>query len=672
MTVTLRGTGIVGRMLTTVAGEWPAHPRDDDQRFQIVAEQINEGLIQIDRRGRIQLANRRFCAIVQYEPHEIIGKNLFELLQPTAPGEFALPERFETRLIRRSGRDVWVSVSTSPLPGVTAEGPVGYLALLADISTQKRQENRTQMQLAISRILGSDGDTRSRLGDVLSIIRSSLSFRTAAVWLHGEESGTCELVGFDTSPDAFDGGNEDFASVSPLGEQAMAEQQPMWIEEVNPHRTSVAIPLIGSNGPLGAIQILSEFKRARDEETLMLLAEIAKRISESLERQDAEERLRKKEAQLEQAQEIAQLGSWIWNVNTDRAQWSAQLVRIVEGEDRDGGELPDTFQAYVERIDPEDRERIVRLLDHAFVTHEPFQFDHVLLRPDGSRRDIHLRGEVIVDEDGTVRFAGTSQDITDRKILEMDAERGRRIDSLGAVAATIAHEFRNVLMSILPFGEALARCPDEAVRKASGHILQAVQRGRTITEEIVRYTRPVEPAFETIALGQWLEAMAVELRGHVPKAVVLQIDCPSETLFIRGDAQQLGQVLVNLVINAKDAMPAGGNIRIIVRRCFSGDKLHFGALPTLDRYAHVEVRDSGTGMDADTLRRVFEPMFTTKRHGTGLGLAVVYQLVTRSGGHVSVESAPGVGTVFHLLLPMTWPEAVVQEQSASASVHPER
>jgi signal transduction histidine kinase len=234
------------------------------------------------------------------------------------------------------------------------------------------------------------------------------------------------------------------------------------------------------------------------------------------------------------------------------------------------------------------------------------------------------------------------EDVAARRRAESLLEQSRRLDSLGRVAATIAHEMNNVLMMIQSGAEQLRSGTDPAdVQRLSKQIVQAVKRGQRITGEVMRFTRPAEPDLHSLNVAAWLRDFSTDLRGTLGNAVVLQTDIPATDLFVSADQRQLEQVLTNVVVNARDAMRDGGYIALMVGESVLGGR----------QYIEISIADTGSGMPPDVVARVFEPLFTTKRSGTGLGLAVSYQIIAAHGGQMYVESEVGRGTVFHILLP---------------------
>jgi PAS domain S-box-containing protein len=237
-------------------------------------------------------------------------------------------------------------------------------------------------------------------------------------------------------------------------------------------------------------------------------------------------------------------------------------------------------------------------------------------------------------------------------LAERQLEQAQRVTGLGRVAATIAHEFNNVLMGIQPFAEIIHRRAgdDERVLKAAEQISNSVRRGKRVTEEILRFSRPSEPKLEVIDMAKWVATIEPELRGVVASNVRLTVLTPKEPLFARCDAAQLQQVVANLVVNARDAMPSGGTVTLTLDALSLEDNVP-NALSGQQRFVQLTVRDTGSGIPAEMFERIFDPFVTTKRSGTGLGLAVARQVVVQHGGKIFAENAAGGGTAFHILLP---------------------
>ena len=273
-------------------------------------------------------------------------------------------------------------------------------------------------------------------------------------------------------------------------------------------------------------------------------------------------------------------------------------------------------------------------------------------RPDGSVVPIEYSAAAIFDGGIPAGAVVSFTDISARRRLEAQLEQANRLTSLGRLAATVAHEFNNVLMGIAPFVELLRRNNDPArVASALDHIGRSVVRGKRITEDILRFTQPAEPVRTAIDVEPWLRNMALEARSLLPERFRVEVEGDG-SLRLDADPTQLHQILINLILNARDAMPEGGRIVVNVRRELPTATFAFGVVDRPETFAHFIVCDEGCGMTPEVRHHIFEPLFTTKKSGTGLGLAVTHQVVRRHGGAIFAESTAGKGSTFHIFLPL--------------------
>jgi two-component system cell cycle sensor histidine kinase/response regulator CckA len=275
----------------------------------------------------------------------------------------------------------------------------------------------------------------------------------------------------------------------------------------------------------------------------------------------------------------------------------------------------------------------------------------VFLRGDGASIPVEYSAAPILDDGVPIGVVINFSDISDRRKLEAKLEQADRLSSLGRMAATIAHEFNNVLMGISPFVEVIRR--GKNIEASLDHIGRAVKRGKRITEEILRFTRHAQPHRAPFDLDPWIDSIVLEATSLMPASCRIETIIRTPHLVIDGDANQLQQIFTNLILNARDAMPGGGKLTIEVGREAENARLPFGVLEHPERFAHCIVRDTGHGMSAETLRHIYEPLYTTKKNGTGLGLPVAHQVVQRHGGDIFVESEVGLGTTFHIFLPLS-------------------
>ncbi|MCC6930506.1 MAG: response regulator [Gemmatimonadaceae bacterium] len=293
------------------------------------------------------------------------------------------------------------------------------------------------------------------------------------------------------------------------------------------------------------------------------------------------------------------------------------------------------------------------------------ELERDLLRLDGSLVQVSQVLLVHRDAGGGVEFISTiARDITEQRRQEGALRQAQKMEAVGRLAGGVAHDFNNLLTVILNCGDALARslpASDERREEAS-EIVQAAQRAARLTRQLLAFSRQQVLEARTVDVNTVVRNLLVMLRRLVGDNVQILDRLDPATPPILVDPNQLEQVLVNLVVNARDAMPRGGTITIRTADAHVGEK----------RVAVLEVKDTGVGMDEATRARIFEPFFTTKEmgHGTGLGLATVAGIVEQSGGEIVVESAPGRGSIFRVRFPAVAADDADPDAAARAAGTP--
>lgn len=365
---------------------------------------------------------------------------------------------------------------------------------------------------------------------------------------------------------------------------------------------------------------------------------------------------------LEEAHELARMGTWHMDVSSGVFCASPRLYDDI-GVTPDGERVP--FAKLLELIREDDRAPLVARMDAAVLEGRPFSMDVRLAASDGGERTMFVRGEAVTGPEGVQRLRGVAQDVTEQRALQKSAEQSQRLSSVGTLAASLAHEFNNVLMSIQGFAEVVVRrSSDPAVVVPVQRIQSSVARGKAVSERVLRFTRPAAPLTRPLHAIAFLGDLEPELLQVLGPDVRIEISADHQSWqegWIAADRQQLAQAFLTLAVNAREAMPSGGTFRIRTQPVSSSSAHPFEAVPTGDRFVHLVIEDTGIGMDDATLQKAFEPLFTTKRYGTGLGLPVVKQIVTLHAGHIAIESKPGHGSRVHILLPGALPPALDME-----------
>ncbi len=297
-------------------------------------------------------------------------------------------------------------------------------------------------------------------------------------------------------------------------------------------------------------------------------------------------------------------------------------------------------------------------------------------RKDGSTVWTLENAALLADEGaGEVIVEGTVTDITDRKHLEEQLRQSQKMEAIGQLAGGIAHDFNNLLTTVLGYSNMALNqlSPHEPLREEIEEIQKAGERAANLTRQLLAFSR--KQLFEPKVLDlNALIAEATRMLGRLIGEHIRLVTEPDPSLGnVKGDPGQIEQVLVNLVVNARDAMADGGTLTIRTRNADvqgGNARIHSGA--PVGRYVVLSVADTGVGIDPEIQKRIFEPFFTTKEkpHGTGLGLATVYGIVRQSGGHIFVASESGRGSTFTIYLPRV--EAPVESVAAAAPAAPGR
>lgn len=357
-------------------------------------------------------------------------------------------------------------------------------------------------------------------------------------------------------------------------------------------------------------------------------------------------------------------GVWDWECASGRVALSGQWRRLLGFEQDEG---PMRVEDWLQLIHPEDEGRVLEALQSHLSGRTPVFAQECRMRcKDGSYKWILGRGRVILRKrDGSpVRMIGTSADLSMLKRAEAEREtlraqflQAQKMESIGRLAGGIAHDFNNLLTVINGYSAMLADwLPDgEPGHHQAREILAAGERAAALVSRLLTFSRRQEAYFEPANMTQVVEGMRKTALRLVGEDITIETLLEASVPPILADRTQLEQIVMNLVVNARDAMPEGGTLQVatgagaIVGECAICHTVH-----PPGRYVYLSVRDSGTGIDEAVRPQLFEPFVTTKQagKGTGLGLAVVHGIVTASQGHVVVESQTGVGTEFRVYFPV--------------------
>jgi PAS domain S-box-containing protein len=389
-------------------------------------------------------------------------------------------------------------------------------------------------------------------------------------------------------------------------------------------------------------------------------SKVARNITE---RKRSEAALKASEERMRFALENAEIGIWDIDYATGAVRWSP-ILEVQYG--LRPGSFAGTMKAIVEHVHPDDRDAVVSALKAAIISGADFSTLNRSIWPNGEVHWLSGAGRIHLGTHGQpLRGVGISMDITERRSLEAQYQQAQKMEAVGRLAGGVAHDFNNLLTVILGYCELLLRDidVDDARRTGVTEIQLAGMRASSLTRQLLAFSRKqiIEPAildFNQIATD--LEAMLGRLIGEDVEIVLSLLP---DLWCVMADRGQIEQIVMNLVVNARDAMPDGGAITLETANVALDaeySKEHPG-VPAGD-YVALVVTDTGIGMTAELQARIFEPFFTTKEvgRGTGLGMATVFGIVTQSRGSIEVHSEPGRGTSFRIYFPRSELTEIVQ------------
>lgn len=368
------------------------------------------------------------------------------------------------------------------------------------------------------------------------------------------------------------------------------------------------------------------------------------------ERKRAENALRERESRLSEAASLAGIAYCSWDVQTDAREWSEEMYRLA-GRDPSLAPLrpPELRNLYT----AESWKRLQQALSWTAATGEPFELDLDIVRPDGDIRHTHVRGAAARDHHGQViRVYGTLQDITERKIAQERLRQTQWSESFRALSRGMAHDFNNLLGAILAEAEVLLMEAPAGMHGLEGlrRIDGLARRASEIVRQLMIYSGQEQPATGPVDLSTMVRDILQLLRSSVSKNATLRAELSRNLPTVMADAAQLRQLIMNLVLNAAEAIGADRGIIGVTTSRVSVEENEIADAPAGD-YLKLEVSDTGSGMSEEVRTRIFDPFFSTKADGRGLGLAVVQTIVRGAGGFIHVHSEPGRGSRFEVLLP---------------------
>lgn len=629
-----------------------SHLELQPEQYRVALDQAPVGMCLVSLSGEFMSANQALCQTLGYEASELVGRKVISITHPedvtlTEDWLSGLIEQnddradFEKRYLHRLGHLIWAAINVKLLRAAGGK-PRFYITHVQDITERKRAEAALRESEERFRIAFDNAPTG------MSIIRPNGSYLAVNPRL-------CRMFGY--TPEQLLGG-----TLSVVTHPEDVERSNVWIrKKINkePCEDDFEKRFIHRDGQVVWGQVRAEWIRDPAGALQMAVAHIL----DITERKLAEEALVESERQLREAHEVAQLGHWSLELESGALNWAAGAQRILEFEDNSESPMA-RHEQFVELIHPDDRSEYEAL--HLAVVRQGTSYDTVLrlAHPTGEFKFVRAIGRRELDPTGRPRrIVGILQDVTglkqaeaERAQLEAQLHRAQKMEAIGHLAGGIAHDFNNLLTAI--GGNAALALSDVALDSPLHLLLteitQAVDSAANLTRQLLTFSRKQLISPKVLNLNEIVTHLKNMLRRLLGEDLELATRLASDLSQVRIDAGQAEQILVNLAVNARDAMPDGG--RLTIETCnVELDEVycreHGQAMP--GQYVLLAVSDNGTGMTPETRAHIFEPFFTTKEQGkgTGLGLAMVYGAVRQNDGLIDVYSEQGQGTTFKIYLP---------------------
>lgn len=379
-------------------------------------------------------------------------------------------------------------------------------------------------------------------------------------------------------------------------------------------------------------------------------------------RKEIEMELRRSEAGLKEAQRVAEMGSWERNISTGKHRWSDETFRIFGLEPQ---EKTPTFELFISFVHPDEKNFVEAAIAEAVTGERPYDIEFRIINRQGEVRNVHSKARLIHDEDGRVRLIkGAVQDVTERVRAEEEKDslqaqllHSQKMEAIGRLTGGIAHDFNNLMTAVNTLsgmGKRKAR-GEEPFTTYFAEINNACKRAITLTRQLSIFSRKRPVNRETVYVNDLIKNnLTGIISSLIGEKIILQYDLSPKLSPVEADRSNIEQVILNLVVNSKDAMEDGGSLTIrTANKQLDEKKNEVCGRAGTTRFVSIEVADTGTGMEKEVMDKIFEPFYTSKPpgKGSGLGLSVDYGIVDGLNGCIEVKSEPGSGSVFTVLLP---------------------
>jgi len=621
---------------------------ESEKKYRTLFDSAADGIFILDLKGNFIDVNRAAHTRLGYTKEEMLALHISKL----DPPEYAarVPERlalirergmaiFESAHLRKDGSAMPVEVNSRLLD---FEGKQVYFSVIRDITERKQAEEALRKsEKMLQTIFDAEPECVKLLDENANLImmnRAGLDMLDVESLDQVKGQCVCPLVTADSRQEFMDLVKRVFQGESGVLQFEMVgmKGRRLWMD-------THAVPL----------------RNEKDE--IVALLGVTRDVTEQ---KRAEGALRENQARLDLALQAAHMGVWRLEVIENKRYFdglTCQLLGIA------GATFTGTAEEFFRVVHPADRDRVRNALSRTLEHDAPYEPEYRVVWPDGTIRSIAARGRLVRDDRGRpVRINGVLWDITEKRLLEEERLKTQKLESIGTLAGGIAHDFNNLLQGIFGY-ISMAKLTIDRREKSLAMLEQAekaLHQSVNLTSQLLTFSKGGKPVKKATDLRTVIEnSVKFALSGS---PVSYDLSFGDDLRAVDGDEGQIGQVVQNIVLNAEQAMPLGGRIEIAARNVPPSQA---AGLPinAPDGLVEIVIRDQGTGIPPEHLPRIFDPYFTTKEKGSGLGLATSYSIVKNHEGMIDVSSVLGKGSTFNVYLPASDRKAAADPGPASSS-----
>ena len=660
--------------------------RLSEERFRSVWEHSIDGMRLTNRDGRIIAVNDAYCQLVRLPRAKLLGQVFSIIYAGHKPDEGielytrrfdegSIVPRLSARVRLWNGEELDLEISNSFLE-LGRQGKL-VLSLFRDVSQRRRAELRSAAFTSLAHRLSAVKHAREAASVIVDVAEQLLGWDACCFALYSMADKTVRYV---LNMDTIDGqrvetslpGPDLPAATPPSALGSRAVHEPLLILKSDPALAQPgAMPFGNSSRPsasilyvavrndaevLGLLTIQSYRAGAYNQEDLQTLQALADHCGGALARINAHEALQVAQQRLSHllTQSPAVLYSFKIQDTLLQPVWISQSFELLSGFTPEEGCHPDWWWAHVH---PEDRPALLQGLAH-IKAQKQIARDYRIRHRQGHYRWVHDEQRLVCDSAGKpVEVVGSWIDHTERKALEEQLRQAQKMEAIGQLAGGVAHDFNNLLAVIRGNADlALMHDPHliHGVAENLKQITTATERASNLTRQLLAFGRKQVLHPQPLDLNSLIANLGKMLRRVIGEDIRLQCDYDPQPQFVHADAGMLEQVILNLVVNARDAMPKGGQLTLnSAPISLPAAAASLAPEAQAGDFVCLQVADTGQGIAPEHLARIFEPFFTTKApgKGTGLGLAMVYGIIKQHRGWIEVDSRPGAGSTFKIFLP---------------------